>query len=253
MVAHWFGSTREFKFWGTATGTPITTGALAICAFFLIHISGIMEIARALMNGTYGHHDHHKGHEEAEDLQHMRGDALPTDAPSDLGALTDPSAHYDDGMKHAHPHLDPHDDGAPKMNPVAAVLSAVPLYLWNFAPHPFRPEPGTGAIAAAGYWIADLAMWGFLLVLELFGAVIKPFSLTIRLFANMIGGHIVLAALVLMIPVTAGLLQQVGYGVPITILSIVIRCLELFVSFLQAYIFTFLVTLFIASSVAPEH
>jgi F-type H+-transporting ATPase subunit a len=75
----------------------------------------------------------------------------------------------------------------------------------------------------------------------------------IRLFANMIAGHIVLAALVLLIPVTAGIAAQVGVGAPVTILSLLIRVLELFVSFLQAYIFTFLTTLFIASAVAPEH
>ena len=38
-----------------------------------------------------------------------------------------------------------------------------------------------------------------------------------------------------------------------TVLSLLIRMLELFVAFLQAYIFTFLTTLFIASAVAPEH
>jgi F-type H+-transporting ATPase subunit a len=75
----------------------------------------------------------------------------------------------------------------------------------------------------------------------------------IRLFANMIAGHIVLAALVLLIPVTAGIAAQIGVGVPVTVLSLLIRMLELFVAFLQAYIFTFLTTLFIASAVAPEH
>jgi F-type H+-transporting ATPase subunit a len=96
-------------------------------------------------------------------------------------------------------------------------------------------------------------MWAILLILELLGAAIKPFSLTIRLFANMIGGHIVLGALILLIPVGSSILSQIGFGIPITFLSLVIRCLELFVAFLQAYIFTFLVTLFIASAVAPEH
>jgi F0F1-type ATP synthase membrane subunit a len=178
---------------------------------------------------------------------------LPTDAPGDLRALTDPAGHYDDGMGPGH-----HTNGvigntAPHMNPVAALLMAIPLYLWNFAPHPFKPDKNATGIKRVGLWMVDLPLWAFLLLLELFGALIKPFSLTIRLFANMIGGHIVLAALILMIPVTAGIVHQVGYGLPITFLSIVIRCLELFVSFLQAYIFTFLVTLFIASSVAPEH
>ena len=45
----------------------------------------------------------------------------------------------------------------------------------------------------------------------------------------------------------------IGVGVPVTVLSLLIRTLELFVAVLQAYIFTFLTTLFIASAVAPEH
>jgi hypothetical protein len=244
---------REWHFWGTATGTPITTGALAICAFFLIHVSGVREIARALMNGTYGHHDHHAGDEHAEDLEHMRGDALPTDAPANLAALTDPAGHYTDGSHPGRTYALVHSEQPPRMNPVAAILIAVPLYLWNFAPHPFKPGGDTSGLKRMCLLCADLVMWAILLILELLGAAIKPFSLTIRLFANMIGGHIVLGALILLIPVGSSILSQIGFGIPITFLSLVIRCLELFVAFLQAYIFTFLVTLFIASAVAPEH
>jgi F0F1-type ATP synthase membrane subunit a len=248
---------KESHLGGTATGTPITTGALAICAFVMIHVSGVTQIAKALMNGTYGHHED-PTHENPPDHMSMRGEALGNDVEGDLSALTDPSAHYDDGIKHLHGRGfsagDPrHDEAPPKMNPVLAVLSSVPLYLWNFAPHPFKPEPGTTGGKLAGLWVADLFMWSFLLILELFGALIKPFSLTIRLFANMIAGHIVLGSLVLMIPFSASIIHQMGVGLPVTILSLLIRVLELFVSFLQAYIFTFLATLFIASAVAPEH
>ena len=66
-------------------------------------------------------------------------------------------------------------------------------------------------------------------------------------------GHIVLASLILLIPVTEGIAAQLGVGLPVTLLSLLIRFLELFVAFLQAYIFTFLATLFIASAIAPEH
>jgi len=52
------------------------------------------------------------------------------------------------------------------------------------------------------------------------------------------------------IPVGA---THVMVGGLITPLALLIRVLELFVAFLQAYIFTFLATLFIASAVAPEH
>src|SRR3954468_6680257 len=40
---------KESHFGGTATGTLTTTGTLAICAFFCIHISGIMQVARSLI------------------------------------------------------------------------------------------------------------------------------------------------------------------------------------------------------------
>ena len=135
------------------------------------------------------------------------------------------------------------------MNPAAAAVMAVPLYLWNFAPHPFKPEPGGSWVG----WLADVPMWFFLLILETVGALIKPFALMIRLFANMIAGHIVLAALVGLIVLMPTVATQIGVGIPVTILSLLIRVLELFVAFLQAYIFTFLTTLFIASAVAPEH
>jgi F0F1-type ATP synthase membrane subunit a len=260
---------------GTATGTLTTTGALAVCAFLFIHFSGIAQVAKSLKDGTYGHHGHHeehsangtKGHEAAHDLEHVRGEALAADVPANLGAIGRPTKHYEDdehvgphsrdgirqgdgtvGAHHGHGpgHAHSHGHG---MNPAAAALVAVPLYFWNFAPHPFKPGPGESAIK----WIPDVVMWAILLGLELIGAVIKPFALMIRLFANMIAGHIVLAALVLLIPVSASLLAQLGVGTPVTILSLLIRMLELFVAFLQAYIFTFLTTLFIASAVAPEH
>ena len=245
--------------WGTATGTPLTTGALAVLVFFVIHVSGVRQVARSLMDGTYGHHPHHeehssngtRGHEAAHDLEHMRGEGLPADVPGDLRALTDPTHHYRDDEHLGPPHdaaqaAAVHGRGVPAN---VAWIAAVPLYLWNFAPHPFRPGPGESGVK----WFADVPMWAFLLVLELIGAAIKPFALMIRLFANMIAGHIVLAVLVILIPVTSSVAAQLAVGTPVTVLSLLIRFLELFVAFLQAYIFTFLSTLFIASAVAPEH
>ncbi|MGH7214020.1 MAG: F0F1 ATP synthase subunit A [Tepidisphaeraceae bacterium] len=253
-------------FGGTATGTLTTTGALAVCAFLFIHFSGIIQVAKSLIDGTYGHHGHHEehssdgihtGHEAAHDLEHVRGEALAADVPANAKALTDPTKHYEDdehrrsghdrdGVRQGDVHHHPTGHGT---NPVAAILLAPPLYLWNFAPHPFKPQPGQSPVG----WLADIPVWGLLLVLELVGSVIKPFALMIRLFANMIAGHIVLAALILLIPVSGSILAQIGVGVPVTVLSLLIRMLELFVAFLQAYIFTFLTTLFIASAVAPEH
>jgi len=254
---------------GTATGTLTTTGALAIAAFVMIHLSGVLQVARSLMDGTYGHHGHHEehsadgthGHEAAQDLEHVRGEALAADVPADFTAVGNPTKHYGDDEHLGHHHAKP-DEGdlhqlgtghGPRVNPVIAVLMAVPLYLWNFAPHPFKPAKGASGIGAMVGWALDVAMWSFLLVLELIGALIKPFALMIRLFANMIAGHIVLGALILLIPVGASVAAMIGIGIPVTVLSLLIRVLEVFVAFLQAYIFTFLTTLFIASAVAPEH
>jgi F0F1-type ATP synthase membrane subunit a len=266
------GNERLGHYSGTATGSLATTMVLAICAFLFIHLNGIAQVARSLMEGTYGHHGHHEehssngspNHEAAHDLQHMRGEGLAADVPQDARALTNPTKHYEDDehVKHqgdgirqevhdrdVHGHdVHAHAQGN-RVGFMPAVLLATPLYFWNFAPHPFKPGPGQSPIM----WIADIPMWFVLLCLELIGAMIKPFALMIRLFANMIAGHIVLAALILLIPVTSGIAMQIGIGAPVTVLSLLIRMLELFVAFLQAYIFTFLTTLFIASAVAPEH
>lgn len=250
----------------TATGTIATTGALAIMTFLCIHVSGVFQVYRSLRDGTYGHHAHHEehtsegshGHEAAHDLEHVRGEALAADVPANFKAIGDPTKHYEDDESMAKGH---HNDGIRQgdglhhghhgsgKDPVSAGVMAVPLYLWNFAPHPFKPPPGGNPVM----YILDTAMWAFLLVLELIGALIKPFALMVRLFANMTAGHIVLAALVGLIAAVPSLAGQVGVAIPVTALSLLIRFLELFVAFLQAYIFTFLATLFIASAVAPEH
>ncbi len=135
----------------------------------------------------------------------------------------------------------------------AAVVQAPFLYLWNFAPHVFAPEKVDG-IGPVLLWISDVVMWAILLLLEFIGAVIKPFALAIRLFANMVAGHIVLASILALIFLFKGSVSgNIGVGVIATLGCAALSLLELFVAFLQAYIFTFLTTLFISASVAPEH
>ena len=241
---------------GAATGTISTTAALAVAAFFFIHAQGIDQIARSLMDGTYGQHVHvddGHGNEPASNIEHFRGEALASNVGGDFRALANPTAHYGDEHRglNVHEHsaitaLHEHDD---QMTPLKAILLAVPIYLWNFAPHPFRPMEGEPKTK----WLMDVPMWGFLLILELLGAVIKPFALCLRLFANMVAGHVLLAVLISLIVAVPFGLAQLAIGVPVSILDIGIQLLEIFVAFLQAYIFTFLVTLFLASAVAPEH
>ena len=84
-------------------------------------------------------------------------------------------------------------------------------------------------------------MLAIMTVVEALGKLTKPFALAIRLFANMMAGHILILALVGLILVTQSLL--VG-SVAVLIMS-ALMILELFVAFLQAYIFAMLTSVFI--------
>jgi F-type H+-transporting ATPase subunit a len=94
-----------------------------------------------------------------------------------------------------------------------------------------------------------------LVPVELIGLVAKIFALAIRLFANMIAGHILLAVLLSFIMMAGSQSAGLGFGVavPVVLGSVAINFLELFVAFLQAFIFTFLTTLFIGMSVVFHH
>lgn len=94
-----------------------------------------------------------------------------------------------------------------------------------------------------------------LVPIEIFGAFIKAFVLAVRLFANMLGGHTVLAVVLMFILMVKN--QGAFLFWPITFLSVAgmtaLSLLELFVAFLQAFIFTFLTALFLGSALHPEH
>ncbi len=86
-----------------------------------------------------------------------------------------------------------------------------------------------------------------LIPIEFLGVFIKAFALTIRLFANMLAGHIVIFSLI-------GMVFIFGLaGLPSIFLALAIYLLELFVSFLQAYIFTLLSAMFIGQMYHPAH
>ena len=85
--------------------------------------------------------------------------------------------------------------------------------------------------------------------LEFVGAFIKPFALAIRLFANMLAGHTMLAVLAMLTMMSKSYLVGGATLVGCTALGM----LELFVAFLQAYIFVFLTTMFISMAINPEH
>lgn len=89
-------------------------------------------------------------------------------------------------------------------------------------------------------------------VIEIVGLFMKHIVLAIRLFANMFAGHLVLAVLLAFIGVTfeSGLVYLVAPGA--VGVSVAVNMLEIFVAFLQAYIFTFLSALFIGFAAHPH-
>ncbi len=117
------------------------------------------------------------------------------------------------------------------------------LALFTFA---ITQIAGMRAQGVVGYWThlvpsgVPAALWPLMFVIEFFGLFTKPFALTVRLFANMVAGHIViffLIALTLFISV---------YVAPLSVaFALGIFMLEIFVALVQAYVFTMLSALFI--------
>jgi F-type H+-transporting ATPase subunit a len=109
--------------------------------------------------------------------------------------------------------------------------------------------------AGIGGYLAHLtggvhwALWPIMVPVEILGLFTKPFALTVRLFANMLAGHIViffLLGLIFMLGHPAVALVSVPFAMGIYLL-------ELFVAFVQAYVFTMLSALFIGMGVAMGH
>jgi len=85
--------------------------------------------------------------------------------------------------------------------------------------------------------------------------VVRPFTLTLRLFGNMFAGHILLALFATgsaYLLSTAVPLNMVG-GVIAFVLGLLVSSLELIVMFLQAYVFTLLSSMYIGEAIAEEH
>lgn len=119
----------------------------------------------------------------------------------------------------------------------SGVIEHGPKWFWTgFVPH------------GVPWWLTPL-IWA----IEIVGVVIKPFSLTIRLTANMTAGHIILAVLggfLLMMGASVG--ASIGAGAS-AIGYLAITAFEIAIAFIQAYIFTMLSAVFVGASLSHEH
>lgn len=123
---------------------------------------------------------------------------------------------------------------------------------------------GMREMGAVGFWLGIVPhmdvpkpilvlLWPLMFLIEVAGLVIRHTVLAVRLFANMFAGHVVLAVILgfILLARSEGLLWYPVTGASVVGI-ILLSLLELFVAFLQAYIFTFLSALFIGSAVHPH-
>jgi F0F1-type ATP synthase membrane subunit a len=202
-----------FPFLGSPTASIYMTGALALTSFVMLHGAAIVKMGLEPAH-AHGHgHDHHEG-----------------------------PGHHPDGGHGSHVH-DESPSGLRKIPVLGVLLVGTGRYFQALWPHIDVPYVG---------WFFSLVIF----LIELVSTGIKSGVLAVRLFANMFAGHTVLAVILLFIysAAAAGNAWLVG-GVSIaSVLGVVaLSLLELFVAFLQAYIFVFLTALFMGMSLHPEH
>lgn len=93
-------------------------------------------------------------------------------------------------------------------------------------------------------------------IIEVFGVFTKPAALTVRLFANMMGGHMIVIVLTLVIFIFGALFGTAiagGTAVVSVLFSVFMLLIDVLVSFIQAFVFTMLSTIFISLAQEEPH
>jgi len=117
-------------------------------------------------------------------------------------------------------------------------------YLAHFNPAPRKPLP------------VFILLSPVLIVIEAAGVIFKAFALAIRLFANMLAGHILLGVLLGFILSIGSIHWLAGFGFGLLVIvpaSVAISLLEVLVAVIQAFIFTFLTVVFLGQAVVFHH
>lgn len=124
-------------------------------------------------------------------------------------------------------------------NPVLAAALSPLLWVKTLSP----PLPGA----------LGVVMFLPLMLMELVGFFTKMFSLMVRLFANMVAGHVLLAVLLSFVAQAISTVHIYYIGPLSVLMSTLVSLLEVLVAVLQAYILTFLSAMFLAMYVEPAH
>jgi len=96
--------------------------------------------------------------------------------------------------------------------------------------------------------IAGTVLVGFMIIVEIISQLARPFSLAVRLFANMTAGHLVIMVFISMIFMISAFITPVS-----VVMAVVMMAFEIFVSVLQAFIFAILASIYIRLATAEEH
>jgi F-type H+-transporting ATPase subunit a len=101
------------------------------------------------------------------------------------------------------------------------------------------------------------AIYIMLIPIEVLGMFVKPFALTMRLAANMTGGHIAILTILSFVFIIAGLFGRaggLGVGLAVSVpLAVAVSGLEIIVVLVQAYVFTLLSAVFIGMAIHADH
>jgi F-type H+-transporting ATPase subunit a len=123
---------------------------------------------------------------------------------------------------------------------------------------------GMREMGAWGFWVGivphldvppwmKLGLWPLLFLIEVAGLLIRHIVLGVRLFANMFAGHMVLSVILGFILMVEWFSLPYLVVAPASLVGVILlSVLELFVAFLQAYIFTFLSAMYIGMAVHPH-
>ena len=132
---------------------------------------------------------------------------------------------------------------------ITAALAILTFLITNFTGtkdywmHQFNP------LGDSLPWYGKIPLYIILLPIELLGLFIKPFSLLIRLYANMQAGHIVIGSMIgLMFIFKSWIGSPLSFG-----LAFAIMLIEVLVALLQAYIFTMLSALYFGFASEDHH
>lgn len=170
--------------------------------------------------------------------------AIHGSAITAMGRASDHDHGHHDGHDHGHAHHDHGRHHAEESVTGEVLQRGTVRYIQSLWPHIDVPWP-------MGYFVKPLVF-----VIEIIGILVRNGVLAVRLFANMFAGHMVIATILLFIKAAADLDNHALFGT-ITIASVLgilaLSLLELFVAFLQAYIFTFLTSLFMGMAITPQH